>query len=117
MSQARYLSSGLYAGSVCDTSNPANDCGYDTWKAIDIVNVGIVPNQTNTVNVTDGTTVFVTAQDVKSVGSETVANVPKFYATGGTITASLAQTGAATAGLVIVEISYVQEGVSLRIQE
>jgi hypothetical protein len=56
---------------------------------------------TNTGTVGDGTTTFVSAVDVKSTGAETVANVPKFYPSGGTLTFSLAQTGTATVGRVL----------------
>lgn len=66
---------------------------------------------TATVTVGDGTTTFVNAQDLLSAGSETVANTPKLYPTGGTITATLAETGtAATAGAVYVYVEYVRPG-------
>jgi len=66
---------------------------------------------TATLTVSDGTTAFVSAQDVKTAGSETVANTPKLYPTGGTITASLAETGeAATTGAVFVYVEYVRPG-------
>lgn len=64
---------------------------------------------TATLTVGDGTTTYVNAQSIATTGSKTVANVPKFYPTGGTLTISLAQTGnAATAGRAIVEIEYLQ---------
>ena len=72
---------------------------------------------TNTLSLGDGTTVFANDVDVKSTGSETVANAPKFYANGGTITASMAQTGTASAGLAIVELRYVQLGAGCKVQE
>jgi hypothetical protein len=62
---------------------------------------------TATGTLTDGTTVFVNGVDVKTTGSETVANVPKFYPSGGTLTASLAETGAtATVGRALVSATY-----------
>lgn len=63
---------------------------------------------TATATVSDGTTTFANAVDIKTVGSETVANTPKFYPTGGTISANLAETGAtATVGEVVVLVRYV----------
>lgn len=63
---------------------------------------------TTTATVGDGTTTFANAVDIKTTGNETVANAPKFYPTGGTITATLAETGAtATVGQVIVYVVYV----------
>lgn len=67
---------------------------------------------TATLTVTDGTTVFVNAQDVKSTGAETVANVPKFYPAGGELQFNLAQTGAAAAaGRVVVIAEYYSVGI------
>lgn len=66
---------------------------------------------TATATVGDGTTTFANGVDIKTTGSETVANVPKYYPTGGTLTASLAQTGAAaTVGEVVVHFEYVIRG-------
>lgn len=66
---------------------------------------------TATGTVTDGTTSYVTAQDVKTTGAETSAGAPKFYPTGGTITASLAETGAAaTVGRALAVVEYVIVG-------
>lgn len=62
---------------------------------------------TNTATVGDGTTVFANAVDVKTAGSETVANAPKYYPSGGTLTVSLAQTGTATVGEVVVVYEYI----------
>lgn len=61
---------------------------------------------TNTATVGDGTTVFANAVDVKTTGSETVANAPQYYPSGGTLTVSLAQTGTATVGEVVVVYEY-----------
>lgn len=66
---------------------------------------------TATGTVTDGTTVFVNAVDLKTVGSETVANAPKFYPAGGELTFSAAETGAgATAGRALAVVTYVSAG-------
>jgi len=62
---------------------------------------------TNTITITDGTTVFVNAQDIKSLGRETTAVVGKYYPAGGTISVTLAQTGTATVGAVIASVMYV----------
>lgn len=63
---------------------------------------------TTTATVGDGTTTFASAVDIKTTGSETVANAPKYYPTGGTLEVSLAETGAtATAGEVVVVYEYV----------
>ena len=62
---------------------------------------------TSTLTVSDGTTTFVNAVDVKTVGAETVANLSAFYPSGGTLTISMAQTGtAATAGRAFVVATY-----------
>ncbi len=65
-------------------------------------------SSTNTLTAGDGTTTFVNGVDIKTTGSETVSNTPKFYPTGGTITVSLADTGEmmATAGRVMVVVEY-----------
>ncbi|MBA0428528.1 hypothetical protein D7Y53_01015 [Stenotrophomonas maltophilia] len=66
---------------------------------------------TATATISDGTTKFADAVDVKSIGSETTANAPKHYAEGGTLTFSLAQTGtAATAGRALAIAEYVVVG-------
>ena len=71
-----------------------------------------------TATITDGTTALVSAVDVKTTGIETVAVAQKFYADGGTITFSLAETGAtATAGRAIAYVSYIQLGNECSIQE
>lgn len=62
---------------------------------------------TNTITVGDGTTNFVNAQDVKTTGVETTVTVNKYYPTGGTITASMAQTGTATVGSVFAAVTYI----------
>ena len=62
---------------------------------------------TATLTIGDGTTTFVNGVDVTSTGSETVANTPKYYASGGTLTVTPATTGtAATTGSVEVYVSY-----------
>lgn len=65
---------------------------------------------TNTATIGDGTTTFVNAVDIKTTGAETAANVPKYYPTGGTITVTLAQTGAATVGELAVGFEYLIRG-------
>jgi len=66
----------------------------------------------------DSSTTYVNAQDVKSTGIETVAVTSKFYPTGGTITVSLAETGAtATAGHAVAYVGYIQLGNSCSIQD
>lgn len=63
---------------------------------------------TATATVGDGTTTFVSAVDVKTTGAETATGVPKYYPTGGVITASLAETGAAaTVGEAFLHVEYV----------
>lgn len=66
---------------------------------------------TTTGTITDGTTVFANGVDLKSTGSETVANAPKHYPQGGTLDFSVAETGAAaTDGLAFGIVEYVQVG-------
>lgn len=66
---------------------------------------------TTTGTISDGTTALVDAQDVKTVGSETVAVSKQFYPQGGLITFSLAETGAAaTAGRALGYVGYLQLG-------
>lgn len=75
---------------------------------------------TATLTVGDGTTTFANAVDIKSTGSETVANVPKHYADGGTVTATITETldtTAATAGKVHLILEYVQTGTVCSIQD
>lgn len=73
---------------------------------------------TATMTVTDGTTVFVNAQDVKTTGIETAAVTQKYYPQGGTLTCSLGQTGtAATSGRALVKISYLQSDVEDEIRD
>ena len=63
---------------------------------------------TNTAPISDGTTTFVNAQDVKTTGEETVAVDKKYYPNGGTISVTMAQTGTATVGKALAWVSYVQ---------
>lgn len=63
---------------------------------------------TTTANVSDSTTTFAAAVDIKTTGVETVANVPKYYPSGGILTILLAETGAtATVGQSMVVAEYV----------
>ena len=58
--------------------------------------------------VSDGTTTFAAGVDVKNgLGSKVVANVPKFYPSGGTLTISLAQVGTSTVGTAFVVARFV----------
>ena len=99
------------------------DCGIANIGAGNGFDIALVPNAllldivvltvtafdgtTNTATVSDGTTTFANAVDVKSTGSETVSNTPKFYPSGGTLSVTLAQTGTATVGRVMVMARYV----------
>lgn len=71
---------------------------------------------TNTATIADGTTTFVSAEDVKTTGRETSDVSAKLYPTGGTITVSMAQTGAATAGRAIASVVYVILGRAHEVQ-
>ena len=64
---------------------------------------------TNTVTAGDGTATFISAEDAKATAGSavTVDLGTKFYPSGGTITFSLAQTGAATVGRIMAEVEYV----------
>lgn len=77
--------------------------------------VGFNPGGTGTatLTVTDGTTTFVNAVDIESTGSETVANAPKAYPAGGTITATITETvdtTASTVGTVYLVAEYARPG-------
>lgn len=92
------------AGNGVDASIPA---GSVVLRVVAFTATGF-NGTTPTMTVGDGTTTFATAVDVASAGNETVANAPKAYPTGGTITATLAGTGV-TAGEAIVVIEYVRK--------
>jgi hypothetical protein len=63
---------------------------------------------TTTLSLSDGTTTFISAEDAKTAGAVAVDRVVKEYASGGTLTISMAETGAtASAGAGMVAISYV----------
>jgi hypothetical protein len=73
---------------------------------------------TVTGTITDGTTAFVSAQDVKTTGIETVAVAQKYLADGGTIQFSLADANSnSAAGLAIAQVSYIQLGTENFVQE
>lgn len=104
-------------GAMCSLgiANLGAGNGYTIAIPIDAVLVRVVvltvtafdSATTATVTVTDGTTVFANAVDVKTTGSETVANTPKYYASGGTLAVTAAETGTtATVGKVIVLAEY-----------
>lgn len=75
-----------------------------------------------TLNVTDGTTTFISAESLAGTGAITVDVTKKFYPTGGTITGAITEsvsTGevtSATAGDAVVYIEYVQLGRGCEIQ-
>lgn len=74
---------------------------------------------TAALTLTDGTTVFANAVDVKTTGNETVANAPKFYPNGGVLAASITEvldTTAANAGRVSVVAEYVIIGRAHEVQ-
>jgi hypothetical protein len=76
--------------------------GYQTETAFD-------GSGTVTGTVSDGTTTFVNAVDVKTTGNETVANVPKFYPAGGTLTFTLAdQNDDSEEGQVVAFYEYLE---------
>lgn len=82
-----------------------------------VVDVGLVTAQefnsatTATGTIGDGTTSFVAGQDVKVAGTADAAVRSKYYPSGGEITFSLAQTGAAaTAGRAIGYVTYLVVG-------
>lgn len=80
-------------------------------RVIALTTVAFNSATTTTLTIGDGTTTFVNAVDIKSTGSEAVANVPKYYPAGGTLSVTLAETGAAaTAGEAFVYIEYVRPG-------
>lgn len=67
---------------------------------------------TTTGTLSDGTTTFVNAQDLQSVGKETATGTPKYYPAGGTLNWTLAETGAAaTAGRAFGYATYLINGV------
>jgi hypothetical protein len=63
---------------------------------------------TTTLTVTDGTLALLSAVDAKAAANTMYSNTAgKFYASGGTITVSMAETGAAaTAGRAIAVVEY-----------
>lgn len=72
---------------------------------------------TNTLTLSDGTTTFISAEDVKTAGAVTVDVLQKYYPNGGTLTATMAQTGTATAGVVSLVFAYAINGTGCSIQE
>lgn len=66
---------------------------------------------TATASVSDGTTTFVNAASVAATGRAQGTNIGKFYPSGGKLTISLAQTGAAaTAGRAFAAAKYIVVG-------
>lgn len=89
-----------------------------------VISVGLYTetafNGTGTVTctITDGTTAFVNAQDIKTTGSETVAASAKFYASGGTIQFNIADANSnSSAGRAIAYVGYLQLGNGCVIQD
>jgi len=75
-------------------------------------------SSTVTGTITDGTLAFVSAQNVKTTGAETVAATNKYYPSGGTITFSIADAGSdSTAGSTVGVVLYAQVGKGDAIQE
>lgn len=73
---------------------------------------------TTTLSLSDGTTTFISAEDAKTAGPVTVDVAGKYYPNGGTLTVSMAETGAtATAGKGCVSIGYTLVGTGCYIQE
>lgn len=73
---------------------------------------------TTTLSLSDGTTTFISAEDAKTAGPVTVDVASKYFPDGGTLTISMAETGAtATAGKACVSIGYTQVGNGMDIQE
>lgn len=96
------------AGNGVDISLPA---GAVLLRLIVLTTTAFDSATTATLTVSDGTTTFANAVDIKTAGSETVANVPKYYPTGGKLSVTLAQTGGdATAGQAFVVPEYVVTG-------
>lgn len=66
---------------------------------------------TATATIKDADTTFANGVDLKTVGPETVAGVPKFYPAGGTLEFLVAETGAAaTEGRAFAVVEYVIVG-------
>lgn len=73
---------------------------------------------TTTLSLSDGTTTFISAEDAKTAGPVTVDVAGKYYPTGGTLTVSMAETGAtATEGKGCVSIGYTVVGTGCYVQE
>lgn len=100
--------SNMGAGNGVDITLPA---GAVLLRLIVLTTTAFNSVTTATLTVSDGTTTFANAVDIKTTGSETVANVPKFYPTGGKLSVTLGQTGGdATAGAAMVIPEYVVAG-------
>lgn len=82
--------------------------GALVYSVVTLTETAFTVNTTSTVTVSDGTLVYVNAQDTKTAGVETVAAQTKFYPTAGVITCSMAETGTpAPLGRVFVIVKYV----------
>jgi len=93
------------AGNEVNIALPA---GAVLLRLLALTTTAFDSSTTATMTIGDGTTTFASAVDVKTLGAETVTNVPKYYPTGGTLSVALAQTGtAATVGAAVVAPEYV----------
>lgn len=100
--------SNMGAGNGVDITLPA---GATLLRMLVLTTTAFNSVTTATLTVSDGATTFANAVDIKTTGSETVANVPKYYPTGGKLSVTLAQTGGdATAGQAFVVPEYVVAG-------
>lgn len=116
----------LYAMVALTKANIGTGNGYTMSlpRGALIVSAGLITDvafdsaTTTTGTITDGTTVLVDAQDLKSTGIETVAVAQKFYPNGGEITVSAAETGAtATVGHAVAYVGYIQLGNMCKVQD
>ena len=107
-------------------ANIGTDKGYTAVipRGSLIIAVGLITvtgfDGTGTVTgtITDGTTAFINAQDVKTTGIETVATTHKFVVDGATIQFSLADANSnSAAGRAIGYVNYIQLGCGDYIQE
>lgn len=106
---------GLSALAVIKPANVGAALGFDVVvppgalvTAIRVQTVTAFNGTTPTATVGDGTTTFANAVDLTSTGAETVANVPKYYPNGGTISVNAANAGGSTtAGLALVAVDYI----------
>lgn len=108
-----------YAVAQCGIANIGAGNGLSVQLPVNALLLDIVADTTTafnagttaTLTVGDGTTTFINAASVAAAGRSQGANIGKFYPSGGTISISLAETGAAaTAGQAFVSVKYVVVG-------